>query len=517
MICFIAAVLLSGTTAHQNPNPFLQTNWSWYCQGGNPQHTGIVQSASQSMSQILWSQTVDKRPTYSGNDLLTHYGSPVVSFKNSILFPIKFGVNGPFEVESVNGSTYQPNFFQKSNYILPPHDWIPMCGIALSLNMVGQSQYVFVPDAGGVVVERSADYFKSKPFPLYFMGASNYQANPAAYNSTVYIDTPITPGPNNCIYFGFTVTGSNPLGLKSGFARVAQDGTATYVYAQDVSGDSNITDVKQNCGPAVSNSGNSIYVVVNSGNFSAGYLLKLDATTLQLKAKVPLKDPNSGSSAYVDDDGTACPMVGPDGDVYIGVLENPWGSNHLRGWMLHYSGDLSQTKTPGAFGWDDTASVVPTSMVPSYSGTSSYLIATKYNNYVEGGGDGNNRIGVLDPNATEVDPVTGATVMNEVMTLSGPKHDPRFPNIPTAVYEWCVDTIAVDPGTDSLILNSEDGNMYRWNLGLNQITQSITLTGGIGEAYTPTVVGVNGTIYGMSNARLYAVGDPPSKPQVRHH
>ena len=37
--------------------------------------------------------------------------------------------------------------------------------------------------------------------------------------------------------------------------------------------------------------------------------------------------------------------------------------------------------TAGSFGWDDTASIVPTSMVPSYAGTSAYLLMTKYNNY----------------------------------------------------------------------------------------------------------------------------------------
>lgn len=497
-----------------HPNGTL--SYSWYCQGGNAQHTGLANVAAQNMGQINWSQTLDKNPTYAGNDLLTHYGSPVISLNNNILFPIKFTKAGNFTIECADESNGVPLYFQKSNYILPPHDWIPMCGMALSYNVVGNSQLAFIPMAGGVVYMRSADSFKVKPRPLYFMGASNYNANPAAYNGTVFIDTPITPGTDNCIYFGFTVTGSNPLGLQSGFARVNQDGTATYISAQTASGDSGINDVKQNCGPALSNDGKSLYVVVNSGNFSSGYLLQLDSTTLQPIAKVHLVDPSSGSSALVDDDGTACPMVGPDGDVYMGVLENPWGSNHLRGWMLHFSGDLSQVKTPGAFGWDDTASVVPASMVPSYTGSSSYLIATKYNNYAEAGGGGLNKIAVLDPNATETDPVTGATVMNEVMTMLGQKHDPAFPNLPDAVYEWCVDTISVCPQTDSLILNSEDGNMYNWNLGLNQITQSIELTGGIGEAYTPTVLGSDGTIFGMSNARLYGVGSARSVAHKKH-
>src|SRR5207244_5794124 len=124
----------------------------------------------------------------------------------------------------------------------------------------------------------------------------------------------------------------------------------------------------------------------------------------QLKSKVKLLDPMSGNSAGLPDDGTASPLVGPDGDVYYGVLENPFASS--KGWMLHFSGDLSQEKTPSAFGWDDTASIVPATMVPSYHGSSLYLLMTKYNNY--GGintGNGLNKLAILDPNATQTDPV----------------------------------------------------------------------------------------------------------------
>ena len=114
-------------------------------------------------------------------------------------------------------------------------------------------------------------------------------------------------------------------------------------------------------------------------------------------------------------------MVAPDDDVYIGVLGNP-KDNH-RGFLLRFSVDLTVEKTPGAFGWDYTPAVVPATMVPSYTGSSPYLIVSKYNDYTgDDGGQGVNRIALLDPNATQLDghpSARGLTEMREVLTVSG--------------------------------------------------------------------------------------------------
>src|SRR5262249_9604940 len=159
----------------------------------------------------------------------------------------------------------------------------------------------------------------------------------------------------------------------------------------------------------------------------------------------------------------------------------------------HFSGDLLTTKIPGAFGWDDTASIVPAAMVPSYAGSSPYLLMTKYNNYAgAGSGDGHNRIAILDPNATENYPVSGnpnMLAMDEVLTILGVTPDDEHPSYPGAVREWCINNAVVDPATDSILANSEDGRLYRWDLRTNTFTESITLTDGIGEAYTPTLIG----------------------------
>jgi hypothetical protein len=238
----------------------------------------------------------------------------------------------------------------------------------------------------------------------------------------------------------------------------------------------------------------------------------LNSTTLSPVARVRLKDPN-GNDALLPDDGTASPTVGPNGDVFFGVLENPFPYNHDRGWLLHFNGSLSQQFLPGAFGWDDTPSIVPASMVPSYSGSASYLLMTKYNDYAGVNGSGNNRLAILDPTTGMRDPITGQTVMKEVLTISGPTPDPEFPNTPGAVREWCINAAAVDVATKSILANSEDGKFYRWDLTTNTFTQVVTLTSGVGEAYTPTAIGPDGTAYAINNGTLFAVrqGTSPTR------
>jgi hypothetical protein len=84
--------------------------------------------------------------------------------------------------------------------------------------------------------------------------------------------------------------------------------------------------------------------------------------------------------------------------------------------------------------------------------------------------------------------------------------DPAFPSFPGAVREWCINTAAVDPVTKSVIANSEDGKLYRWNLTTNTLSEKITLSTGIGEAYTPTAIGADGTVYAINAAILDAIG-----------
>ena len=474
---------------------------SWGSFAQNPQHTAVSPVRSQSLRRILWQTPVDLDPQYSGDELGIHYGSPLITAENTVIVPVKTGAGGDFRVEAHSGLDGSLQWSMPTDYLLPPHDWIPEFGPALA-----PGARLYFPGAGGTV------YFRDDPDravgphgQVAFYGLSAYSANPRAYDAGVMIDTPLTADESGNLYFGFRVTGDTPLKLESGIARIGANGEGTWISAAAASGDSSIIAVVQNCAPALSLDGGTLYLAVSDGN-SAGYLLALNAATLARLGSVRLQDPATGDDAQLPDNGTASPMVGWDGDVYFGVFESA-AENHARGWLLHFDSLLSQSKTPGAFGWDDTPSLVPSSMVPSYTGSSAYLLLTKYNNYAETGGDGLNRIAILDPNGTETDPVTDATVMREVLTIAGPTPD----GSPPAVKEWCINSAAVDPWSRSVIVNSEDGNVYRWDLAANVFSEAMQLTSGVPEPYTPTAIGPDGTVYSINNGMLFAIGEGTSR------
>lgn len=482
----------------------------WSGHGHDPQHTGLSKNVSQPLGRIRWTMPVDLERVYSGTQLWIHYGSPLVTRANTLLVPVKTGADDGFRVEARDPADGAVKWTLASDYSLPSHNWVPSFNLALT-----PKNRLYFPGLGGTVRFRdSPDSATGASGQLAFYGLANYAANAANFNARVKINTPITADRYGNIFFGFQVTGTTSApALKSGIARIAEDGTGTWIGASDAANDSAISRVPHNCAPALSNDHGTLYIAVGAGDRTGGYLLALDSRTLAPLSKVRLKDvkiPANDAALY--DDGSASPTVGPDDDVYFGVLENPLRSNHFRGWLLHFDKSLAQAKTPGAFGWDDTSSIVPASLVPSYHGSSSYLVLTKFNNYVFGGGDGVNKLALFDPNATMADPITGATVMKEILAIAGPTPDEDFPEYPDAVREWCINTAAVDPFTKSAIAGCEDGIIYRWDFLTNTFSESLQVTDGVGEAYTPSVIGVDGTVYVIADGTLFALGAAAAKP-----
>lgn len=484
----------------------------WSTLGGNAQHTGVSATAAQPLSAVHWSTPVDL--SSPSGTILIHYGSPVITPGNTVIIPIKTGAGDGYRLDARKGSDGSLVWSAATDYLLPPHNWTPSYSPALAAG-----DRVWFAGAGGTVRFRD-NLDASAPISsgqAAFYGLAAYELSPASFDATVFVNTPITADANGNIYFGFRTTPGAPLGLASGIARVDAAGTGTWIAASAAAGDPGATLVPHQAAPALGNDESTLYVVV-AGAGTAAYLVGLDPATLAVKEaspgvpmRVALKDPRAGgaNNAVVSDNSSSSPMVGPDGDVYYGVLGNPF--NGSRGWLLHYSANLMQTKIPGAFGWDNTAAVVPAAAVPSYVGASPYLVFSKYNDYAGfDGGQGVNRIAVLDPNDTMVEPhasSNGTLVMKEILAVAGPTPDPdKVALFPDAVREWCINAAAVDPVTGAVMANSEDGKVYRWDLATNTLSQAVTLSPGVGEAYTSTLIGPDGTVYATNWAILNAVG-----------
>jgi len=477
---------------------------AWWGFGRDAQHSALGAIATQDLNRIAWSTPVDLAPQYQASGaLLIHYGSPVVTAMNTVIVPVKTGAANGFRFEARSGVNGGLIWSADSDYVLPAHSWVPSYNLALTT-----TNRVFAPGIGGkLLVRDNADSATGTVTTAVFYGAAAYNASPAAFDATVFINTPITADSAGNLFFGFIVTGTNPAGLTSGIARISAAGVGSWAAAATLAADPAIVKVAMNCAPAVSPDLATLYFAVNQASVAntvqAGYLIAVDATTLALKGKVRLRDPIDGGLARISDNGTASPTIGPDGEVFFGVLEGSFGTHNGRGWLLHFDATLALTRPPGGFGWDDTASVVPKAMLPSYSGAASYLLMVKYNNYYGvGTGDGLNRVAVIDPTAVQVDAASNVLIMKEILAIAGPTFASGNSG---PVEEWCINTAAVDPITRSILVNSEDGFLYRWSMATNTFTQKIRLTSGIAESYTPTAIGADGAVYAINNAVLFSI------------
>jgi hypothetical protein len=516
----------------------------WQCYGGNAQHSGTYTGASQSAGIIKWQTPLDDQRSYYGNEVFAHFAAPMVTPVNNVVYGYRHTtlVNGNpnydnWSVIGCSGKTgkqlwrFDTDFSAPILYLGNGYYWTTVYPVTLfRLNPTATGRGVAAGAAGGsVLVRGSADFAGGSTKRLvFYTTVADYTKNAAAY-APIKICTPISADNAGNLYFGYEVTASIPSNLASlgtgGIAKVnAATGASTYKSVEAMNVDSTLTRPSVNAAPAITTDGASIYVHLvgtNSWEAQDTVIARLETKHLNPTAHVKVIDPAvaNGSPAVIDQS-SASPMIGPDGHVFLGVFSNG-GGRESHGWMMQYDADLNvndKNGVPfpvGAFGWDDTASIVPANIVPSYTGAAKYLILTKYNNYDEidfGNGDaaadGSNKVAILDPtsNSKTTDRFTGIPVMNEVITVLGVTKTADDPNHPNAVCEWCINSAAVDVPRKSAIINSEDGHMYRWDFVTNTLTESIDLTQATGEAYTETGIGPDGTLYVINNCILFALG-----------
>src|SRR5579885_2575728 len=118
LTCFFC-ILAPGAVFAQSGLPY----WAEYA--GDLSHHANSPAPTQSLQRVLWSRPVDLMPQYSGDELLIHYGSPMITHENVILWPTKTGTTDGFRVEAHDATTGKWIYATSTDYSLPQgSSWI---------------------------------------------------------------------------------------------------------------------------------------------------------------------------------------------------------------------------------------------------------------------------------------------------------------------------------------------------------------------------------------------------------
>ena len=119
----------------------------------------------------MWQTAVDLVPPYRANNVLQiHYGSPVISARNTVLVPVKLNRDSGFRVEARAGANGALLWSAPTDYVLPAHDWTRSYDIALT-----QGNCVYFPGAGGKLYFRdNVDSATGTVETVVFYGSDAY-------------------------------------------------------------------------------------------------------------------------------------------------------------------------------------------------------------------------------------------------------------------------------------------------------------------------------------------------------
>lgn len=207
----------------------------------------------------------------------------MITSSNSVVLAVIS--NSVFSVNVYEGATGRLKYSLPTDYVSPPsYGWRPTYGAVLA--DVAGSTRIYYLGAGGTIYSVVNPDAGTPDVPMqvcFYEPIEEYVTNAAALNATVFINAPLTADTNGTIFLSFRVKGTAPDPLSttsSGYARIATDGSGIYVLATNAVQDTNAILSLNDCAPALSNDGTTVYVVAKGTNNLPAYLLGLDSTTL---------------------------------------------------------------------------------------------------------------------------------------------------------------------------------------------------------------------------------------------
>ena len=102
LVVVLACTFLVSIAASQSATGAFHQSGEWPTHAHDAQHTGVSPVASQKLAKIHWQVPLDLAPPEG--EILIHYGSPVITAKNTVIVPVKTDTNS-FRVEAHDGTT----------------------------------------------------------------------------------------------------------------------------------------------------------------------------------------------------------------------------------------------------------------------------------------------------------------------------------------------------------------------------------------------------------------------------
>jgi hypothetical protein len=221
---------------------------------------------------------------------------------------------------------------------------------------------------------------------------------------------------------------------------------------------------------------------------------------------------NQAPAGRVIDNGSASPVVAPDGSILFGAYTR---YNYARGHLFQFSAQ-GNFLAAYDFGWDTTPAV--------YSHDGTYSVILKDNHYDVGtycddasacptAPPGPYLITQLDSNLRMEWSWQNTNTMSCSRASDGSL---ACASDHPGGFEWCVNAPAAD-ASGAVYANSEDGNLYVIGQG-GALRANLFLDLALGAAYTPISIGADGLIYAQNAGHLFVLGDTGNvgvTPQVQ--